>query len=40
MVEKFEGKYQAVEIIEGKYQNGLQFSVYSKIRIVDCDRDT
>ena len=42
MVDKKKKKenIKAVEIIEGKYQNGLQFSMYSNIRIVDCDRDS
>ena len=29
-----------VEILDGKYQSGLRFSMYSNIRLWDCGRDT
>ena len=34
------GYQTAVEILDGKYQSGLRFSMYSNIRLWDFGRDT
>ena len=34
------GYQTVVEILDGKYQSSLRFSMYSNIRLWDCGRDT